>query len=186
MGIVKLPEKRVCYREIILYNDTIISNATSKKTYDMVKCALDFTHDGVGSINNNYDPRKKLGNLLDETIVGYRSRNFMKYYIHSKLTKWGFKMYILSESKTGHCAKIFLDPGKNHGNLILNKDTNNTSNLYDNVDLYMLTKQIIKNLIFYFESWYTSPDLFILLRKNGIAATGMARESSSWMPRTIC
>lgn len=50
-----------------------------------------------------YVPSKKVS--VDESTVGYKGRVIFKVYNKDKPTKWGIKVFVLSESKTGYiCA----------------------------------------------------------------------------------
>ena len=52
----------------------------------------------------------------------------MKFYIPSKPTKWGFKLHVLAEAKSGYCLQVLLDPGKEFNHLIDNKDNSKNNN----------------------------------------------------------
>ena len=57
-----------------------------------------------------YKPRKSFS--IDESMIGFNCKHSMKQYLPRKPTRWGFKAFLLSESKTGYCLKHKFFEGK--------------------------------------------------------------------------
>ena len=65
----------------------------------------------------NYIIQKKkdharLGKMLaiDESMVAFKERNKMKFFMLNKPTKWGFKIHCLVDANTNYLYNLFLDP----------------------------------------------------------------------------
>ena len=57
-----------------------------------------------------YRPRRDLA--IDEAMIAFQGRNFMKQYLPAKPTKWGFKSWTLAESKSGYVCDFSIYKGK--------------------------------------------------------------------------
>lgn len=202
MGIVKLPNKDLYWSFNPNYKNKTISKSMSIYFFNMINTALHLTHEEREKNDQGYDPRQRLGKIIyllnkkfpsqyvasqeiaiDETIVGFKGKSKMVFYIPSKPTKWGFKMHVLSESKSGYCCKILLDPGKAYKKNILNSKEYGSSKLADNIVLKLTEGYRYKGYKLYLDSWHASPNLFIQLRQKGIAATGIVKENRIGMPK---
>ena len=65
----------------------------------------------------------KLGKniTIDETMIFFRGRSLMRFYLPAKPHKWGFKLHSLVDS----CTYYIFDPGKQYKSLIT-PDPNNS------------------------------------------------------------
>jgi len=207
MGIIKLPDKKQYWSSKSFYRNEIISNSMSLNFFKAINTALHFEHNDQDREDLDFDPRYKLGKLLkfleynfkknyipdqkitiDETMVGFTGKNKMKFYIPTKPTKWGFKIHILSESKSGYCLSLILDPGKEFKHLVPNNSNEEIRNLSDKIVLNLLDNNYFKNkgYCLYLDSWYTSPSLLKKLMKIGIGCTGMVKENRKEIPKNLC
>ena len=50
---------------------------------------------------------------IDEAMIPYKGRLSFKRYIKSKPTKWGIKVFVLSDANNGYIYKIEIYTGKN-------------------------------------------------------------------------
>ena len=57
-----------------------------------------------------YKPKRQLS--VDEAMVGYRGRIFMKQYMRNKPTSWGLKVWCCAEAKTGYVLNFRVYTGK--------------------------------------------------------------------------
>ncbi len=56
--------------------------------------------------------------VIDESLVYFRGRQKMKFYLPSKPHKWVFKLHLLCDSDQNYSYDILLDPGKEKKNTI--------------------------------------------------------------------
>ncbi|XP_033645551.1 piggyBac transposable element-derived protein 4-like [Asterias rubens] len=49
---------------------------------------------------------------IDEPIVASKARIGIKQYIKDKPTKWGYKLFVICDSKTGYTCDFFIHAGK--------------------------------------------------------------------------
>lgn len=122
--------------------------------------------------NSTFDPREKikiilnyiiqkskdyarLGKMLtiDESIVAFKGRNKMKFFMPNKPTKWGFKIHCLVDSNTNYLYNLILDPGKHYKYLIKNEYN---EKLTESIVLTLLKGLENTGRVIYFDSWNTS------------------------------
>ena len=72
---------------------------------------------------------------IDETMVAFRGRSTMRFYMPAKPNKWGFKFHSLVESKTSYYYDLIFDPGKLYKELIAPEQDE------------LFTKQIVLSLL---------------------------------------
>ena len=149
--------------------------------------------------NGKYDPRHKIqlymeklaknfqkfyvlgpNITIDESLLHFKGRNSMKFYIPMKPYKWGFKIHLLCDSDTNYLYNMILDPGR-VGRDFIYYDENST--LAESVVLRLLSclddnKQ--RNL--FFDGWYSSLNLMRRLTKMGYLNTTVLRANSKELP----
>ena len=57
-----------------------------------------------------FSPRKEV--TIDEMTIAFKGRSVLKQYNQKKPDKWGFKVFVLSESKSGYVLDWILYAGK--------------------------------------------------------------------------
>jgi len=102
-----------------------------------------------------YQPNKYL--VIYESMVAFKGKSKMKFYIPQKPKKWGFKLHILSES--GYALNMEMDT-RNH----------KTADMDVPFTISLINRLIPENLnhkyhILFTDSWYTSLPLLLLLKK---------------------
>jgi hypothetical protein len=51
--------------------------------------------------------------VVDERIVGFKGRHFLKQYISNKKAhRWGAKLFVLAESRTGYTHQVSVYKGR--------------------------------------------------------------------------
>ena len=51
--------------------------------------------------------------VVDERIVGFKGRHFLKQYISNKKAhRWGAKLFVLTESRTGYTHQVSVYKGR--------------------------------------------------------------------------
>ena len=64
-----------------------------------------------------YNPERELS--VDEAMIPFRGRSVFKQYIPSKPTKWGIKVWMICESRSGYCLDFDIYTGRNTNTWIL-------------------------------------------------------------------
>jgi hypothetical protein len=64
--------------------------------------------------NLRFQAAFNLGTMVsvDESLLLWKGHHGLKRYIPSKADRWGFKFYVLADSKTGYISKVLPDEGQ--------------------------------------------------------------------------
>ena len=149
---------------------------------------------------NEKDPRNKVLNFInlivenskkyvilgksvtiDESMVFFRGRCGLRFYMPLKPTKWGLKLHCLVDSNTHYLYDLIIDPGKNNKELVApNKDIN-----YAHQIILTLVKELEKGHLIIFDSWYDSINLCKDLTRMGFNYISILRNNSADLPDKI-
>ncbi|CAN9509212.1 unnamed protein product [Ophioblennius macclurei] len=109
---------------------------------------------------------------VDEQMVPFKDRSALKEYIPKKPYKWGYKIFVLCDTKgLVHSFDVYTgenDPAPGQpdigasGNIVLKL----AQVIRDNV-----------NHLLYFDNWFSSLDLFVALANKGIPALGTVKQN---------
>ena len=114
---------------------------------------------------------------IDETMVAHKGRISLKQYMKAKPVKWGIKLWVLSESKTGYVYRFQVYKGKENGQAEKH-----------------LARHVVRDLVVnfdndghhvYMDNYYSDPTLFIELFKGGIYACGTIRSNRVGFPKSL-
>ena len=120
---------------------------------------------------------------IDESLLQFKGRNSMKFYIPMKPHKWGFKIHLLCDSDTHYLYNMLFDPGK-IGKEFLQYDENYT--LSENIVLKLLScLKDNKERNLFCDGWYSSIGLMKKLSKMGYLVTTVLRNNSKELPSKI-
>jgi Transposase IS4 len=109
---------------------------------------------------------------LDEAMVAYKGRAFIKQYIPSKPHKWGYKIYCLCSE--GYLLGFEIYEGKE-------ERKSEMGATYDTV-LRMVGPYAGKEYVLSTDSWFTSPTLLDALKEKGIRLCGSVRKNRKGLP----
>ncbi|CAG2252725.1 unnamed protein product [Mytilus edulis] len=123
-----------------------------------------------------YNPNKN--QAIDEAMVAYKGRSVAKQYIPSKPTKWGFKVWMRCDSKSGYCHKFDIYMGKETA-------VDSTKGLGHRVVEKLAEDLHHKNHHLYFDSYFTSIPLLQDLLSNGIYGCGTIRQNRKGFPQDL-
>ncbi len=124
-----------------------------------------------------YQPEQQL--LVDEMMVGTRCRISFLQYLPKKPTKFGIKIFINSEARTGYVLSFQVYTGKVASNEEGNKGVGHRV-VMDLLDSFLGRKHWV-----FVDNFYSSPALFIDLLKNKTYATGTARTNRKGFPEML-
>jgi len=117
---------------------------------------------------------------IDETMVPHKGRLSFKQYIKNKPTRWGIKLWVLCEAKTGYVYNFDVYLG-------------NFSKEEGNVE-HNLARRVVKQLVslienkfhhLYMVNFYCDLYLFLELERKQILACGTIRANRKGLPKDI-
>ncbi|XP_025198810.1 piggyBac transposable element-derived protein 2-like [Melanaphis sacchari] len=113
---------------------------------------------------------------LDEQLCATKARNYLKQYLPMKPHKWGYKLYVLSDSK-GFSYKFEIYTGQENQErfrLQNEQDLGSSANV-----VIRLTREVPTNENYrvYFDNYYTSVPLMAALYHKGILSVGTVRRN---------
>jgi len=109
-------------------------------------------------------------------MIPYKGRLSFKQYIKNKPTKWGIKVFVLSDATNGYVYRLQIYTGKNLESTI-------NAGLCSRVLLELMTGLVRHRL--YTDSYYTSPAVYLELYKNGINCCGTVRTNRRGFPKEL-
>lgn len=186
MGIVKMPNTRMYWSSHSRYSP--VADVMSRNRFEQLRKYLHFTNndDQKSSGHPEYDKLFKVRPLLnrlkekmaelppeerhsvDEQIIPFKGRSYLKQYLRNKPHKWGFKCFMRAGS-SGLMYDFEIYTGKN---------TCEDVGLGFSGDIVMaLTSSLPEeqNFKVYFDNWFSSLQLAIALKARGIFCVGTIR-----------
>ena len=103
---------------------------------------------------------------IDEAMIPFKGRLTFKQYMKNKPTKWGIKVFVLSDATNGYIYRIQIYSGKN---------------LDSDVDVGLCSRVLLELMSdlhghqLYTDNYYTSPEVFLALYDKGINCCGTVR-----------
>ena len=155
-------------------NDSSLQKKQGEEGYDRLFKVRPLLEHMSGVFPLYYQPRQHLS--IDEMMIGTRCRISFLQYLPKKPTKWGIKVWILSEAKTGYVLSFQVYTGSENG-----KD----KGVGRRVVLDLLNGYQGKNHLLYVDNFYTSVELLLDLLKIGVYCTGTARTNRKYFPKEL-
>nr|CAH7720120.1 unnamed protein product [Callosobruchus chinensis] len=184
MSIYGLPNARMYWQKETEVNR--VSECLSRNRWEQIKSNLHFNDNATH--NNSTEKLFKLRPFLDsvvkkfneipmtekmcvdEQMIPFKGRHSLKQYLKSKPKKWGFKAFVMCDSKgivynwEMYTGAIQPDPGL--------PDVGASGNI-----VLKLAKIIPQNMFYkiYYDNWFNSIYLQVALEKRGIQSIGTIR-----------
>ena len=117
---------------------------------------------------------------IDEAMIPFKGRLSFKQYMKDKPTKWGIKVFVLADAKTGYTKRIQIYTGKNQ-----NLTTAADLGLTIRVVLDLMDGLEDSHIKLFVDNYYTSPTLFLELYLKGVNACGTARSNRAHFPKRL-
>ncbi|XP_056108147.1 piggyBac transposable element-derived protein 4-like [Rhinichthys klamathensis goyatoka] len=122
-----------------------------------------------------YHPHRDVA--VDERMVASKAKTGMTQYMKAKPIKWGFKLFVLADSRNGYTVDFSVYTGKS--------DIPSGHGLsYDVVMSLVQPGYLGTGYHIYMDNFYSSPKLFRALHEQKFAACGTYRENRKDCPRT--
>ena len=113
---------------------------------------------------------------IDEAMIPYKGRLTFKQYMKNKPTKWGIKVFVLSDATNGYIYRLQIYTGKNLESTV-------DAGLCSRVLLELMTGLDGHQL--YTDNYYTSPEVYLQLFDQGINCCGTARTNRRGFPKEL-
>jgi len=183
MGMVQVPNVDLYWCKKSLFHGLWARSFMSKFRFRQLLCFLkisDFETEKPGDklckVRFLFDMiRRKCMNLyqpgmnvsIDERMVRNKGRYSFRQYIRDKPTKWGMKLWVLADSKTGYTYNFDVYLGKTE-----ERSSNGLAyNVVMNLVSFLVTQGSLGYRLFV-DNFYSSVHLFLDLLKKGILACG--------------
>ena len=122
-----------------------------------------------------YQPLRQLS--VDEMMIGTRCRISFLQYMPKKPTRFGIKVWVIAEAKTGYVLDFAIYTGA--------VDGKKTANLGQTVVLKLMEQYRGKGHCLFVDNFYTSPSLLLELLDQGTYCTGTVRANRKGFPKQL-
>lgn len=199
MGIHQLPEYSLYWADDKCLNVPGVSEVMTKARYEKLTQYFHLVDNTRQPANDSpdYDPLYKVRPLInmvnrnflahytpgrevsiDEAMIGFKGRTMLKQYMPAKPTKWGIKVWQLSESSTGYTSQFQVYTGRREGN-------QDQRGLGHRVVMTLLQPILGKNYHVYFDNFFSSLPLFDDLARHRTYGCGTLRLNRRGLPLAI-
>ncbi len=114
---------------------------------------------------------------IDESLMLWKGRLHFKQYIPSKRHRFGIKIFILCDCRTGFLLDFVIYVGSGT-QIQLNKNFG----IPGSIVMTLMQSYLQKGHNLFVDNWFTSPALFEVLHANGTGACGAVRKNRFRMP----
>lgn len=124
----------------------------------------------VNKFSTSFQPSSKL--TIDEGMCGFRGRVHFRVYLKNKPDKYGMKLFIVSDARSGYVVKMEVYCGKGI-------EDNSIIPLIER----LLSKYLDKGYTIYMDRFYSSPALFDFLWNRQTKAVGTCMPNRKELPK---
>ena len=145
--------------------------------YDPLFKVRKFPDQVTPKLESEYNPHENMS--VDEAMIPFKGRLGFKQYMEDKPTKWGIKVFVLSDSTNGYVYRLQVYTGKN--------SDLSTSEMG-------LSSKVVTELVrglegsspkLYMDNYYTNSRLFLNLYDKSVGACGTARTNRKYYPKDL-
>ena len=122
-----------------------------------------------------YQPSRTLS--IDEMMIGTRCRISFLQYMPKKPTRFGIKVWVIAEAKTGYVLDFAVYTGA--------MDNDKKTPVGQKVVLMLMEQYQGKGHCLFVDNFYTSPDLLLQLLDKGTYCTGTLRKNRKNFPTVL-
>jgi len=115
--------------------------------------------------------------VLDESLMLWKGRLSFKQYIPSKRSRFGIKLYMLYDCRTGFVLDFLVYTGLSTSTI-----RDNTIGVSGAIVMKMIDKYLYKGHNLYVDNWYSSPALFEVLHQKKTGACGTVQVNRRGLP----
>ena len=171
-----MPRKRFTrLQRYIHLNDNAIMKERGHPDHDVLHKIRPLLSQVQETINDRYNPGQSLA--INEAMVAYKGRSFIKQYLPNKPTKWGFKVWSLADSSNGYICGIDIYCGR--------RAHPSTNGLGYDVVANLMEDHLDKHHHCYFDNFFTSVKLLDDLLAANTYACGTVRANRAGLPVQI-
>lgn len=152
--------------------DNTLEPKKGEQTYDKLYKIRPLLETLSENFKRYYKPSRKQS--IDESMIKFKGRSSMKQYMPGKPTNRGYKVWVRADEH-GFVSRFQIYTGKTGGTpekslgaKVVKALTSDLKDLYYEI---------------YFDNYFTSVDLMISLRENGILACGTVRKDRVGLPK---
>ncbi|XP_030579753.1 piggyBac transposable element-derived protein 3-like [Archocentrus centrarchus] len=185
MSVIRLPRSRIYWSNACRVDQ--VADVMPRDRWEEIKHCINFSDN---TTPNNSDRLFKIRPLIDsllpkfqalpqeqmmsidEQMVPFKGRSVLKQYIPKKPYKWGYKIFVLCDTK-GLVHSFDVYAGKSD-------PPPGSQDIGASGNVVLKLAQVIEgsvNHLLYFDNWFSSLDLFVALAKRGIPALGTVRQN---------
>lgn len=122
-----------------------------------------------------FQPYRNL--CVDERTVKSKERSGIRQYMRDKGVKWGYKLWVLADSRTGYTVQFNVYTGK--------RETPSSKGLAYDVVTRLCEPYLDQGYIIYLDNFYTSPSLFVHLLERKTLSCGTTRKDRRGFPSQL-
>ena len=115
-------------------------------------------------------PHQKL--IIDDSLILFKGRLVFQQYIPTKRNRFGIKLFVLCDGKTGIILDFLVYTGTD-----VDFDTSSELGISGGVAKKLIDPYLDKGHILYMDNWYTSPELSLYLHGRNTGSCGTVRSN---------